>query len=84
MTAYVMAAEETVINAYSMMRVNAPSVDEPEVDEPEVDEPTDDDVNTEIIPGDDDANDEYQEELSLIQRIIKAITDFFKKIFGMA
>ena len=82
MTAYVMAAEETVINAYSMMRVNAPSVDEPEVDEP-----TDDDVNTEIIPGDDDANDtndEYQEELSLIQRIIKAITDFFKKIFGMA
>ncbi len=74
-----MSNEATVSDAYTMMKVNVPTVDEPEAD---------DDVNTEIIPGDNDdvndSNDEYQEELSWIQRIIKAITDFFKKLFGMA
>ena len=78
-----MSTSATVNEAYTMMKVEAPVVDEPTTDEP-----TDDEVDTEIIPGDDDdvndTNDEYQEELSWIQKIIKAITDFFKRLFGMA
>ena len=93
-----MSTGATVNEAYTMMKVEAPVVDEPTTDEPTTDEPTtdepttdepaDDEVDTEIIPGDDDnvndTNDEYQEELSWIQKIIKAITDFFKSLFGMA
>ncbi len=77
-----MSTEATVSEAYSMIKVDAPVVDEPTTDEP-----ADDEVDTEIIPGDDDdvndTNDEYQEELSWIQKIIKSIADFFKKLFGM-
>lgn len=83
-----MSTSATVNEAYTMMKVEAPVVDEPTTDEPTTDEPTDDEVDTEIIPGDDDdvndTNGEYQEELSWIQKIIKAITDFFKRLFGMA
>lgn len=73
-----MSSESTVSDAYTMMAANSTTDDDV----------TDDDAGAEIIPGDNedtnDTNDEYQEELTWIQKIIKAITNFFKKIFGLA
>ncbi len=73
-----MSSESTVSDAYTMMATKSTTDDDV----------TDDDAGAEIIPGDNedtnDTNDEYQEELTWIQRIIKAITNFFKKIFGLA
>lgn len=72
-----MSSSFTVSDAYTMMAANAP-----------VEDDADDNAGAEIIPGDNDdtndTNDDYQEELTFIQKIIKAITNFFKKIFGLA
>lgn len=77
-----MASEATVSDAYTMMAAKAT------VEDNESGENTDSDTGAEIIPGDsedtNDTNDEYQEELTWIQKIIRAITNFFKKIFGLA
>ncbi len=75
-----MARRTTVSDAYSMMGTN---------DATDTDESVDNgDTGEEIIPDDNggtnDTSEEPQEELTWIQKIIRAITNFFKKIFGMA
>lgn len=86
-----MSSEATVSDAYLAMALK-PITNEgtvtPGGDVPTPDEDGENEAGSEIIPGDDedtnDTNEEYQEELSWIQKIIKAITNFFKKIFGLA
>ena len=78
-----MSRRTTVSDAYDMMSAaNVPNDGETD---------TDNNTGSEIIPGDDnntndtnDTNDENQGVLTFIQRIIEAITNFFKKIFGLA
>lgn len=75
-----MARRTTVSDAYAMMsNDNVPNDGE-----------TDNNAGSEIILGDNnntndtnDTNDENQGVLTFIQRIIEAITNFFKKIFGL-
>lgn len=75
-----MSRRTTVSDAYAMMSAgNVPNDDE-----------TDNNTGSEIIPDDNnntndtnDTNDENQGVLTFIQRIIEAITNFFKKIFGL-
>ncbi len=75
-----MARRTTVTDAYSMMGAN---------DTTDSDETIDNgDTGEDVIPDDDegtnDTTEEPQEELTWIQKIIRAIKNFFKKIFGMA